>query len=35
MPQEHNNSWGMVLSLEHSMNRNAGMISTLGKIWEE
>jgi hypothetical protein len=25
----------MVLSPEHSMNRNAGMISTLGKIWEE
>jgi len=25
----------MILSPEHSMNRNAGMISTLGKIWEE
>ena len=35
MPQEHNNSWGMVLSLEHGMNRNACKISTLGKIWEE
>ena len=35
MPQEHNNSWGMVLSPEHGMDRIAGKISTLGKIWEE
>ena len=35
MPQEHNNSWGMVLRLEYGMNRNACKISTLGKIWEE
>ena len=35
MPREHNNSWGMVLSPEHGMNRNACKISTLGKIWEE
>ena len=35
MPREHNNSWGMVLSPEYGMNRNADKISTLGKIWEE
>jgi len=35
MPQEHNNSWGMVLSPEHGMDRIASKISTLGKIWEE
>ena len=35
MPREHNNSWGMVLSPEHGMDRIAGKISTLGKIWEE